>query len=244
MSGMAMRAAEARIETARASRYLVQLCRHAQQMGNRHAGIRPHGPRRSDPRMPRDRPEWIDADWSEAAGTLTLAPWGRCTLEAGPDTLILRAEAANEDDLRRIQELLAWNLIRFGRRDQLTVTWRPADATTPGEISTPTSTDPAPRAPAAPRRAPRGRMVLTVTGVLGVMLTVAVHLGLGSGVVAASRWLGWTAFGLVAVPIVIVIGHAAIPATVIGLRRRATRRKQASPEAGSRQESSDPIRPA
>jgi hypothetical protein len=62
-------------------------------------------------------------EWSETAGTLTLN-WGTCTMQAGPDTLTVRAEAANERDLQRIQDLITRNLERFGRRDHLRVTWQ------------------------------------------------------------------------------------------------------------------------
>jgi len=42
---------------------------------------------------------------------------------------MLRVEAADEDNLRRLQDLIASRLERFGRRDRLTVTWqRPGQA--------------------------------------------------------------------------------------------------------------------
>jgi hypothetical protein len=42
--------------------------------------------------------------------------------------LTLRAEAADQDSLTRIQDLIAGRLEKFGRREHLTVTWRPAQA--------------------------------------------------------------------------------------------------------------------
>jgi hypothetical protein len=48
---------------------------------------------------------------------------GQCVARADNDSLVLRAEADNEPDLRRIQQLLTRDLERFGRREQLTVTW-------------------------------------------------------------------------------------------------------------------------
>jgi len=39
--------------------------------------------------------------------------------------LRLRADAADEPSLRRIQDMLTTRLGKFGRRDHLTVTWQP-----------------------------------------------------------------------------------------------------------------------
>ena len=47
---------------------------------------------------------------------------------ASPGLLTVRAEAADEDSLRRIQDLLAGRLQKFGRRDGLTVNWRRAES--------------------------------------------------------------------------------------------------------------------
>ncbi len=45
-------------------------------------------------------------------------------MHAGPDTLTVRAEAASEENLQRIQNLVTRNLERFGRRDHLKVNWQ------------------------------------------------------------------------------------------------------------------------
>ena len=113
-----MLTAEARIRAERPSRYLVQLCRHANSINHKilslHAG------------KTQTRPEIQHVEWTDTDGTLTFS-WGRCTMQAGSDTLTVRAEAANEEDLQRIQKLITRNLERFGRRDHLKVTWqRPA----------------------------------------------------------------------------------------------------------------------
>lgn len=114
-----MLTAEARIVTERPSRYLVQLCRHANSMGHRilrsHAGRAPV------------RPDVQHVEWSDTDGTITLSS-GRCTVQAGPDTLTVRVEATSEEDLQRIQELIARNLERFGRRDHLKVRWQRPEA--------------------------------------------------------------------------------------------------------------------
>ena len=121
-----MLTAEARIETDRPSRYLIQLCQHASDMG----GPRGHG------RLARHRgaghgAEIRHAEWTNDSG-IVRTNWGECTLRATPGALTLRAEAADEENLRRIQDLMADRLERFGRRDQLKVTWqRPRHAGEP-----------------------------------------------------------------------------------------------------------------
>jgi hypothetical protein len=116
-----MPTAEALILTDRASRYLAQLCRHASQMGRpmRHR-LRTHD--RGDA-----PPEVQHVEWSDTYGIVRLS-WGQWTMQATPDTLTLRAEAADEDNLRRIQDLVAGRLGRFGRRDHLAVSWQQPDA--------------------------------------------------------------------------------------------------------------------
>ena len=49
-------------------------------------------------------------------------------MRASPGLLAVRAEAADEQSLRRIQDLLTARLQKFGRREQLTVTWRRPEA--------------------------------------------------------------------------------------------------------------------
>jgi len=60
---------------------------------------------------------------SDTYGIISLN-WGKWTMQASPDTLTVRAEAADEENLRRIQDLVAARLGRFGRRDHLTVIWQ------------------------------------------------------------------------------------------------------------------------
>jgi hypothetical protein len=60
---------------------------------------------------------------SETEGTVSL-DWGQWTIRAFPGRLAVRAEAADEQSLRRIQELLTARLQKFGRREHLTVTWQ------------------------------------------------------------------------------------------------------------------------
>lgn len=112
-----MPSAEARIETEHASRYLLQLCRHADnvthRLGHLHAGAE------------ETRPEVLHVERSgdDTDATLELN-WGRCTMRAGPHALTVRAEAHDEENLRRVQDLIAADLRRFGRRERLAVNWR------------------------------------------------------------------------------------------------------------------------
>jgi uncharacterized protein len=111
-----MPTAEAQVETGRPSRYLVQLCEHANAMagaqGRTHSGRAHHQVQ-------------VQAEWSDTHGVIRFEPWGRCTLEATATALVLRIEATGEDGLRRLQDLVAADLARFGRRDHLTVEWNP-----------------------------------------------------------------------------------------------------------------------
>ena len=99
-----MLTAEAKIPTERASRYLNQLCRHVDKAAHRQPQMQAH------------------VEWSADRGVIDF-DWGRCTLHADPGVLTLRAEASDEEALRRIEHRLADLLERIGRRDGLTVTW-------------------------------------------------------------------------------------------------------------------------
>jgi hypothetical protein len=100
------------------------LCEHASKMGKR----RLHRPRsHADGGEP---PQVRHAEWSAIDGTVTLN-WGQWTMHAAPGTLTLRAEAGNEENLKRLQDLLTARLEKIGRRDRLAVNWQEAE--TPGE---------------------------------------------------------------------------------------------------------------
>ena len=124
-----MLTAEAQIETERPSRYLVQFCKHAAAMGATHG----HGPRVHLRAMLGRREVRVYADWSETHGVVTFDPWGRCTATANADTLTLRVEATDEENLGRIQDVITRNFTRFGRRARLTVAWHRSGA--PGVAS-------------------------------------------------------------------------------------------------------------
>ncbi|MEV4014265.1 DUF2218 domain-containing protein [Nonomuraea angiospora] len=195
-----MPTAEVHVTTDRADRYLVQLCRHASQMGH---GFPNHANR--GPHTNGQRPEQIKAEWSETDGTISL-DWGTCTLRATPEALTLRVEAVDEDRLQRIQALLTRNITRMGRRDGLTVDWRRPDGTT-SEVS------------ATPRR----RRHTAVGLALAAALAVAVHVGLAAGVLTIPQWASLGADGVLAIILVMVLAKVVLIAA--HLRRRRTRSK-------------------
>lgn len=114
-----MPVAEARIRTDRASRYLAQLCGHTARISVL-AHANRHGEDAATP-MP------LRAECSETDGVIDFDR-GRCTLRATTDELILLAEAGNQQDLLLIEEAIATRVQRIGRRDQLSLTWRPGPA--------------------------------------------------------------------------------------------------------------------
>jgi hypothetical protein len=168
-----MLTAEAHVLTDRPGRYLGQLCRHASHM--RHQS-RTHA-----------SPEVRHVEWSDTHGTVVLDS-GRWTLEAARNTLTLRAEAANNEDLQRIQDLLTQRIDKIGRRDHLTVTWQRTGTSAPS--------DPA---DVAAERRHGGKPGTAWVLVAVVALFIAVHLGLGGAALAASSWTIWTGIGLAAI---------------------------------------------
>ncbi len=111
--------AEARIKTERPSRYLIQLCKHAASMG----AARGHLPRVHLGGMLTGSEVRVRADWSDTHGTVIFIPWGQCTIAAGADTLTVRIDATDEQNLQRMQDIITRDLERFGRRDHLSVNW-------------------------------------------------------------------------------------------------------------------------
>ncbi|MGF7234571.1 MAG: DUF2218 domain-containing protein [Frankia sp.] len=109
---------ETQIETERPSRYLVRFCKHAASMGGHR-----HRPRMHLADAIARREVQVHADWSDTHGVVTFTSWGQCTITANADTLTLRVEATDEENLRKIQDIIAKDFDRFGRRDGLTVNW-------------------------------------------------------------------------------------------------------------------------
>ena len=109
--------AEAEVETDRPLRYLQQLRRHTGKM----TGLRMRHGRRDGG----EPPEIEHATWTGTSGTVQMK-WGRWTVTASSDRLLLHAEAHTIEDLRRIQARVGSRVERIGRRDRLTVIWQPA----------------------------------------------------------------------------------------------------------------------
>ena len=119
-----MPAAEADIRTDHAASYLARLCGHASKMSQ--AGHRPsHRPRAHDRDGGPPEVRRVERSGTEATVSLDRGQW---TMRARPGRLTIRAEAADQEDLRRIQDLLTTRLEGFGRREHLTVTWQAATA--------------------------------------------------------------------------------------------------------------------
>jgi hypothetical protein len=114
---------QAQIETERAGRYLIQLCKHAAAMSDG-AGHGPH--MQLHGKMARTEMR-VTAEWSSASGTITFVPWGDCRLTADANTLTLRIQATDEDGLTQIRDVVTRDLQRFSNREPLTVTWQPSD---------------------------------------------------------------------------------------------------------------------
>ncbi|WP_063824468.1 DUF2218 domain-containing protein [Streptomyces sp. CdTB01] len=196
-----MPTAEARVETDRPSRYLVQLCKHFSNKG-RHLGQRAHAHSGGDAQALRDMravAEQAQVEWSDTEGEVSL-PWGRIILQAAPGALTMHVEAVTEEDLGRLQDLVAGHIERFGRRDGLRVSWqRPESPAFFPEASVGTAG--APGGGAVQRR----RHLKAIGLAAVVALVLLVHLGLGGAVLANWRWTGWTVGAVLAVVLVKVV---------------------------------------
>jgi hypothetical protein len=199
----------AQIQTERASRYLVQFCKHAAAMGG--GG---HTPRMHLHTPLACRKVQVAAEWSDTVGTVTFTPWGQCTLAADIDALTLRIDAADEDGAAQIRDVIDRDLQRFSRRDPITATWlrtetpdaapfRHTGAMThkPGQVF------------------PRSH-VQTILLALAVVLVIGLHIGLAGAVVAQSRWTG--------VAINVVVALVVLKIALIAWARFATRRRRAT----------------
>ena len=113
--------ADATIPTTKASQYLIAVCRHASRVN--HRILARHGRDRAN------RPQVQHVNWTDSDGTLELN-WGRCVFHAGPDALSARIEA-DDEHLAQVQQIIARDLERYGRRENLSVDWQrqPASGT-------------------------------------------------------------------------------------------------------------------
>jgi hypothetical protein len=214
---------EARIETERPSRYLIQFCKHAAAMG----GAGGHAARMHLRGKMARREMQVEAEWSDTHGTVTFTPWGRCVLAAGEGALSLRIEAPDEDGLRQIQGIITRDFERFSRRHPLVVTWDQPEAS---------DDDPRPEGgEAAPdhRRGAAGWMRANrqVIGLAAAAaLAVALHLGLAGTILAESQWAGLATdvvLAIIALKVVLIV------LARFGLRRRKAARSRRNMSEGS-----------
>lgn len=201
-----MLTAQAQVPTDRASRYLVQLCRHTTHMHGERPGSarvrhRPPAYPAGDGQM---RPEVQHVDYSDTCGTIRFTQ-GLCTLWATADTLTLRVDATDEATLHRLQDGITRRLEMIGRRDHLTVGWQWSD-TTPGSLSGDAAVvTPAPREPAAPRPQEWRGLGRRLLWVGAAALVIVGHMGMLGGVLAAATWAKWGFNALLAIIAVKVI---------------------------------------
>jgi uncharacterized protein len=87
---------EARVATDVPRRYMTQLCKHFEHK--------------------------LPVTYDEAKGRIEFSA-GICLLEAGTDALILRAEAADTESLRRVEDVVARHLDRFAFREKPEIAW-------------------------------------------------------------------------------------------------------------------------
>lgn len=196
-----MPTAQTRVVTDRASRYLVQFCKHAAAMG---AGDG-HSPRVHMHGGLQRGEVTVTADWSDTHGVVTLTPWGRCTLDAEGDVLTVNIDADTSDGVRQIREIVTRDLQRFSSRQPLTVSWQPP----PDEP-----------APAPSKRRPRWQvLILAVT----IAVSIAAHLVLAGTVAAHWATLATTVIVLaIAVKVGLVLVLRAHGRRILDLHHRRT----------------------
>jgi catechol 2,3-dioxygenase len=68
----------------------------------------------------------LDVTFDERRATIRFT-FGRGELHAGDGVLVLEAIAATPAERERVEQVVGSHLVRFGRRDELSVAWTPAD---------------------------------------------------------------------------------------------------------------------
>lgn len=172
---------EGQVATERASRYLVQLCRHLDQMTR----MRHHAPVSHAGGMP---PKVVSVEYSNVRGNVRFVG-GQVILEASPEGLQLTVEGADEAALRSLQDGLAGRIERIGRRDALSVAWQPRVSAIPHA-----ATKDASSSASGKRRSARLPFVIVVAAAIAI----AIHLALFGSTLTA-LWNGWGTVGISAV---------------------------------------------
>jgi hypothetical protein len=177
-----MPVAEAHIRTPRAERFLIQLCRHADAMSGKARHL--HGA------AGEVRPDVVEVEYADNQGTIRFS-WGDCALRSTSDLLTVRVDAGDEDQLSRLQDILTADLERFGRRDNLKVSWQ-----------APSAADGVGQEEAGVVRRSRGT---TIAFVVAAGLAVAAHVVFGGAALAAWRWTSVAADILLALVILKIV---------------------------------------
>jgi hypothetical protein len=201
---------QAEVQTERASRYLVQFCKHAAAMGSggHTSRMHLHG-------TVARRDVHVSAEWSDTSGTVTFNPWGQFTLTADSGTLTLRIDGADEDGLAQIRDVVTRDFERFSRRNPLTVAWQEPETPGAAPFRHVDGMTPKPR-----RSFPRSNLQ-TVVLALAVILVIGLHIGLAGTVLAESQWTG-VAINVIAALVVLKIALA-VGARFAFRHRRATK---------------------
>jgi hypothetical protein len=64
----------------------------------------------------------VDASFDDDSGYIQFE-FGRCELHAAAGVLQLAVSAGDDEDRRRMQQVIGSHLERFGKRDELSVSW-------------------------------------------------------------------------------------------------------------------------
>ncbi|WP_034260980.1 DUF2218 domain-containing protein [Actinospica robiniae] len=193
-----MPAAETRIPTDRAARYLEQLCSHLGSMQHmRHlpsaASASGHGNGHGPGEAGMPRVENVEKNGNHAVIRFADGSWD---LTAHEDELLLRVEADEDAALERLKGAIAARIAKIGRRDGLSVHW---------------SSDHEPHDPqsAAEGRPARGRgsrgRLRTLGWCMLAALAVAIHLGLIGSLLGGGRSKDVAADAIIALIVVKLI---------------------------------------
>jgi uncharacterized protein len=66
----------------------------------------------------------IEASWADGSGTVKFDA-GEAVLHAEDGILRMRVNAADQESLQRLEQVVGSHLVRFGQRDELQVEWNP-----------------------------------------------------------------------------------------------------------------------
>src|SRR5579859_5780215 len=224
-----MLTADAQVQTDHAERYLRQFCTHATAMANSRA----HRllARAAGGAMARGEVR-LRAECTQSHAVVEFEPWGVCTMSVVGVGLLVRVDAGDQSNLRRMQEIITNDLERFGRRDGLIVRWHLSEVPSDSERQPDPLAGMTAHAPLARSKPHRVAIMWTVGGV-ALAAAIGVHLLVAGAALAIPQWLGWTAAGVIVIPGGVSLLHAAAPLSLIGIHQRLSARGQRASRADS-----------